>query len=85
MRFSTNQVLACGTTPADVDRRLACVGVLPRRQVLEYAAIGDPVTVADHVRQFADAGADVMYFHCWDPSDLDMLRLVADQVVPRLR
>jgi F420-dependent oxidoreductase-like protein len=85
LRFSTNQLLACGTSGTDVERRLSRVPYLPSRAVLDHAAVGDPVTVADRMCGYVDAGAEVVYFHCWDASDTDQLRLVADQVVPRLR
>ena len=85
LRCTATQPLACGATISDVERRLTQIAFLPSRAVLDHAAVGDPVTVADRLCRFRDAGAEAVYLHCWDPTDTDLLRLVADQVAPKVR
>jgi F420-dependent oxidoreductase-like protein len=89
LRFSVTQLLACGATDAAVDKRLERTPVVPatgRRPgtqgVLGHAAVGGPAEVAARLRRYADIGAERAYLHCWDTSDHDHLRLVADQVLP---
>jgi F420-dependent oxidoreductase-like protein len=89
LRFSVTQLLACGATDAEVHRRLERTPVVPassRRPgthgVLDHAAVGSPAEVATRLRRYAEIGAERAYLHCWDTSDHDHLRLVADQVLP---
>jgi F420-dependent oxidoreductase-like protein len=83
LRLTSTQLLACGTRDADIDRRLQRVRV-PVTGVLGHAAVGPPATVVSRLAQFAEIGAEAMYLHCWDPSDGDLLRIVADEVAPAL-
>jgi hypothetical protein len=49
-----------------------------------HAAVGSPPVVVERLRRLADVGAETVYLHCWDPTDGDLLRLVADEVAPAL-
>jgi len=84
LRYTATQPLACGSTAADVERRLARIAFIPNAAVLDHAAVGDPGTVTDRLARFRDAGVDAVYLHCWDPTDTDLLRLVADHVAPKV-
>lgn len=91
LRLSVTQLLACGASAAEVDTRLQRTPVVraSRRHpgthdVLDHAAVGRPEQVVDRLRSYADIGAERAYLHCWDTSDHDHLRLVADQVLPAL-
>jgi F420-dependent oxidoreductase-like protein len=81
LRLTSTQLLACGTSRAEVERRLQRVRV-PVTGVLPHAAVGSPATVIDRLTRLAEVGAETVYLHCWDVSDGDHLRLVADEVAP---
>jgi F420-dependent oxidoreductase-like protein len=83
LRLTTTQLLACGTTDRAVQRRLERVHV-PCGTVLMHAAVGSPPVVVERLRRLAEVGAETVYLHCWDPTDGDLLRLVADEVAPAL-
>jgi F420-dependent oxidoreductase-like protein len=82
VRHSAVLPVACGATPAEVDRRAAIIGSEFMRR---YAAIGSPAVVADHCRQLAKAGADTIYFHIYDIDDLDHVTLIGEQVRQEIR
>jgi F420-dependent oxidoreductase-like protein len=84
MTWSTAQVLCCGQDEETYRRRAAAI----HRQPDELRANGLAGTVAevtDKLGTFADAGAQRVYLQVLDLSDLDHLRLVAEQVAPAFR
>jgi F420-dependent oxidoreductase-like protein len=79
--YSTAQVLCCGSTEAEVARRAAAIG----REVAELrenGLAGSPAEVLEKLGRFADLGAERFYLQVLDLSDLDHLRLVAEEVLP---
>jgi F420-dependent oxidoreductase-like protein len=79
--YSAGQVLCCGRTEAEVVRRAAAIG----REVDELrrnGLAGSPAEVLEKLGTFADHGADRFYLQVLDLSDLDHLRLVAEEVLP---
>ena len=50
----------------------------------EQAVCGRPDAVVEHLAQVAETGADTVYFHLFDVDDLDHLRLLGAEVLPRL-
>lgn len=81
LAYSAGQVLCCGRTEAEVTRRAAAIG----RDVVELrqnGLAGSPAEVLDKLGDFAAHGADRFYLQVLDLSDLDHLRLVADDVLP---
>jgi alkanesulfonate monooxygenase SsuD/methylene tetrahydromethanopterin reductase-like flavin-dependent oxidoreductase (luciferase family) len=89
LRLSVTQLLACGATVGEVDKRLESTPAVPASRqrlgtdnVLTYAAVGRPAQVVERLRGYAAIGAERAYLHCWDTADHDHLRLVADQVLP---
>lgn len=75
--------VCCGSDEVEVGRRARAVG----RDVGELrasGASGTPAEVAERLRAFNEAGADAVYLQVLDPSDLDHLRLIAENVVPQL-
>jgi alkanesulfonate monooxygenase SsuD/methylene tetrahydromethanopterin reductase-like flavin-dependent oxidoreductase (luciferase family) len=79
--WSLGQVLCCGTTEAEVARRAAANG----RDVAELrqnGLAGSPAEVLEKLGRFADSGAERFYLQVLDLSDLDHLRLVAEEVLP---
>jgi F420-dependent oxidoreductase-like protein len=81
--LSAAQVLCVGESEADVERRAGRIG----REVEELRANGLAGTVSEvieKIQSFAASGAKRMYLQVLDLSDLDHLRLVADQVMPHV-
>jgi alkanesulfonate monooxygenase SsuD/methylene tetrahydromethanopterin reductase-like flavin-dependent oxidoreductase (luciferase family) len=81
--FSIANTVVCGADDAEVDRRIAAIG--RPREMLAGAMVGTPAAVADLVGAYRDAGADTVYFQVLDLHDLDHLRLLAAEVLPRFR
>jgi hypothetical protein len=83
MVFSAAQVLCCGKDEAEFARRAAAIGRDPK-ELRQGGACGTPGEVADVLRTYAGAGATRMYLQVLDLTDLDHLRLVAEEVMPEL-
>jgi F420-dependent oxidoreductase-like protein len=77
VRHSAVLPVACGSTPAEVDRRGA---VISSEFIRAHAAIGSPALVADRLAGLVKAGADTVYFHIYDIEDLDHIALLGDLV-----
>jgi F420-dependent oxidoreductase-like protein len=81
MVYSAALVVCCGETEADVERRAAAIG----REVAELrenGLAGSPQELIDKIATYAEAGAERFYLQVLDISDLDHLRLIAEQVMP---
>jgi len=81
MVYSAGQVLCCGESDADIARRAAAIG----REVSELrqnGLAGSPGEVLEKLGKLADHGADRFYLQVLDLSDLEHLRLVAEEVLP---
>ncbi|MGF1662502.1 MAG: LLM class F420-dependent oxidoreductase [Kineosporiaceae bacterium] len=83
MTLSVALVVCVGEDEAAVARRAAAIGREPA-ELRENGVAGTPAEAVETVRRFADAGAERIYLQVLDLSDLDHLRLVADQVAPHL-
>ena len=75
------QVLCCGETEAEVERRAAVIG-REVGELRENGLAGSPAEVLDKLGRYAEAGAERFYLQVLDLTDLDHLRLVAEQVMP---
>ncbi|MEU6645554.1 TIGR03560 family F420-dependent LLM class oxidoreductase [Saccharomonospora sp. NPDC046836] len=73
--------VACGATPADVERRAAVIGSELMRT---HAAIGSPEQVTERVLALGEAGADTVYLHIYDIHDLDHIALLGAEVLPHV-
>jgi len=78
VRHSAVLPVACGTTPAEVERRAAVIG---SELIRRHAAIGSPALVAGRIRDLRKAGADTIYFHVFDIEDLDHVALLGAEVL----
>ena len=79
--WSVGQVLCCGQSEAEIARRAGAIG----RDVAELrknGLAGSPAEILDKLATFVEAGAERFYLQVLDLSDLDHLRLVAEQVLP---
>jgi F420-dependent oxidoreductase-like protein len=81
LRFSAAQVLCCGRDPDEVARRASAIGQRPE-DLRDGALAGTPADVVAKLGALRDAGADTVYLQVLDLSDLDHVRLVADEVLP---
>jgi alkanesulfonate monooxygenase len=83
MVWSVGEVLCCGQSETEVARRAGAIG----RTVAELrqnGLAGLPAEIVDKMGTFVDAGAERFYLQVLDLSDLDHLRLVAEEVLPKL-
>jgi len=79
--WSVALVVCCGLTEQEVARRAAAIG----REVDELrqnGLAGSPVEVVEKLALYAEAGAQRCYLQVLDLSDLDHLRLIAEEVQP---
>ena len=81
LRFSAAQVLCCGRDGDEVARRARAIG--QRAEDLGDGALaGTPADVVAKLGELRAVGADTVYLQVLDLSDLDHVRLVADEVLP---
>lgn len=81
MVWSVALVVCCGQSEAEVARRAKAM----RRDVdelRENGLAGSPAEVLDKLGTYAAAGAERFYLQVLDVSDLDHIRLIADEVQP---
>ncbi|MGH9067739.1 MAG: LLM class F420-dependent oxidoreductase [Acidimicrobiales bacterium] len=83
LRFSAAVVVCCGVDEAEVNRRARAIG-REAAELREHGAAGSPEEVAESLAAYGAAGAGTAYLQILDLGDLDHLRLIAEQVVPRL-
>jgi len=79
--WSVGLVLCCGESEDEVTRRAQAIG-RDVAELRENGLAGTPAEVIDKIATYADAGAQRFYLQVLDLSDLDHLRLVAEQVMP---
>jgi F420-dependent oxidoreductase-like protein len=79
--YSVAQVLCCGADEAEIARRAAAIGRKPA-ELREDGLAGTPAEVIDKIGVLADNGAERFYLQVLDLSDLDHLRLIAEEVMP---
>jgi len=76
-------VVCCGADEDEFRRRAAAIGREPD-ELRRNGAAGRPDEVAERLATFREAGAAKIYLQVLDLGDLDHLRLVAAEVMPRL-
>jgi F420-dependent oxidoreductase-like protein len=82
MVYSVALVVCCGETEADVARRAAAIG-RDVAELRENGLAGSPAEVVDKIASYTEAGAERFYLQALDLTDLDHIRLVAEQVMPQ--
>jgi F420-dependent oxidoreductase-like protein len=81
--FSAANVVCCGRTEAELARRAGAIG----RDLSELRAnglTGSPAEVTEKINQYGSAGARRVYLQVLDLSDLDHVRLIAEEVMPHV-
>ncbi len=83
LRTTVALVVCCGADDREIARRAAAIG----RDVDELranGAAGTPAEVVDKLRIYEEAGAESVYLQVLDIRDLDHVRLLASEVMPRI-
>jgi F420-dependent oxidoreductase-like protein len=83
MVWSTALVVCCGQSEDEVERRAKAIG----REVAELrenGLAGSPAEVIEKLGSYASMGAERFYLQILDLSDLDHLRLIAEEVQPQV-
>jgi F420-dependent oxidoreductase-like protein len=75
-------VLCVGSTEAEFSRRAARIGREPAWLRQAAAIAGTPSEAVDRIEEWAKAGMQRLYLQLLDLSDLDQLRLVAQEIAP---
>ena len=79
MAFSVSHTIVCGRDAAAVRKGLDAIGRGPEG----VGFCGTPEQVLDALGQWADAGATRAYLQFLTLDDLDQLRLIGEEVLPR--
>jgi F420-dependent oxidoreductase-like protein len=83
MIYSVAQVVCCGRSQAELDRRAAAIGK-KADELASGGLAGTPDEVAQKIGKFAELGAEHVYLQVLDLQDLDHLELLATEVLPRV-
>lgn len=83
MRWSNALVLCVGADEAELERRAQAIG-RDKDELRENGLAGTPQEVVDKIGRYAALGAERLYLQVLDLSDLDHLRLVARDVMPKV-
>jgi alkanesulfonate monooxygenase SsuD/methylene tetrahydromethanopterin reductase-like flavin-dependent oxidoreductase (luciferase family) len=94
LKFSVAQVVLCGETAADINRRAASVGRAVGKHVVgdevrpqggDPQLPGTPSEVVERLLEFHELGVARVYFQILDYSDVEHLELLAAKVLPQIR
>jgi len=83
MIYSAAQVVCCGRSEAELDRRAAAIG----KSVPDLGGeglVGTPGEIVEKIGKFAEIGAERIYLQVLDLKDLDHLELLASEVLPQV-
>ncbi len=83
MTYSAAQVVCCGRSQAELERRAASIGK-DLAELRDGGLAGTPAEVAEKIATYAEIGAQRMYLQVLDLQDLDHLELIAAEVAPGL-
>jgi F420-dependent oxidoreductase-like protein len=83
LRTTVALVVCCGSDEAEFRRRAAAIGREPE-ELRTNGAAGLPDEVVDKLHAFGEAGAETTYLQFLDLTDLDHLRLLAAEVMPKV-
>jgi F420-dependent oxidoreductase-like protein len=81
--YSNALVLCAGSDEAEIARRAAAIG-REVDELRENGLAGTPAEIVDRIGTFAEAGTERIYLQVLDLSDLDHLRLVAEEILPHV-
>ena len=75
--------MCCGPTRGEAGRRAATLGEAGAR-MLAMGVTGTPGDILGRLAELHAAGADTVYFHLYDVTDLDHVRLLGREVLPQV-
>ena len=81
--YSVAQVACVGADDAEVERRAAAIGREPD-ELRENGVAGTPDEAIAKIRTYAEAGCGRMYLQYLTIDDLDMIELIAADVLPHV-
>lgn len=81
--YSNALVVCAGSDEAEIARRAAAIG-REVDELRENGLAGTPAEIIDKLGTYAETGAERVYLQVLDLSDLDHLRLVAEDVLPHV-
>ncbi len=81
LRYSAALVVCVGADEAEVERRAKAIGREPS-QLRASGVAGTPQEAIEKIGRYAEIGASRVYLQVLDLSDLDHLRLIAEEVMP---
>ena len=81
LAWSAAQVVCCGRTESEIARRAEAIGS-DAVDVRKNGLGGTPAEILENLEGFASLGVDRFYLQVLDLTDLDHLRLLADEVLP---
>ena len=87
LKLSAALPTVVASTPADLERRCAAVGIDPAQAgaaAESNVLVGTPAQVVEKLGRLRDVGADRVYLQCVDMTDLEHLDLIAAEVLPHL-
>jgi F420-dependent oxidoreductase-like protein len=84
MRYSVAQLICCGRSQAEAEKRAAAVGAA-LSDVRASGLAGTPGEVVGKIGQFAELGAGRVYLQVLDLDDRDHLELIASGVLSQVR
>ena len=83
LTWSNALVVCVGRDEAEIERRAAAIG-RDKDELRENGLAGTPAEVIDKIGRYAALGTQRVYLQVLDLSDLDHVRLVAEEVMPHV-
>ena len=83
MIYSTAQVVCCGRSAAELERRAAAIG-RELDEMREHGLAGTPDEIVEKINQFAGIGTQRVYLQILDLNDIEHLELIAAEVLPAM-
>jgi F420-dependent oxidoreductase-like protein len=83
LTWSNALVVCVGRDEAEIGRRAAAIG-RDKEELREHGLAGTPAEVVDKIGRYAGLGTQRVYLQVLDLSDLDHVRLIAEEVMPHV-
>ena len=83
LTWSNALVVCVGRDEAEIERRATAIG-RDKDELRENGLAGTPAEVVDKIGRYAALGTQRVYLQVLDLSDLDHVRLVAEEVMPQV-
>jgi F420-dependent oxidoreductase-like protein len=84
LRLSAAVTVVCGADDDEIARRASAIGRTVD-ELRQNGACGTPAEVIDRLAEWGEEGAATLYLQLVDMTDLDHVRLLGEEVLPKLR